>query len=78
MGYFKRIISKEIIEDNMDRLDELFTESQLLFTDEWSSDFYEKYLEDQKTNFKEWERNNLRKWFSKVLILSKKILNLVM
>ena len=48
MGYFKRIISREIIEDNMDRLDELFTESQLLFTDEWSSDFYEKYLEDAK------------------------------
>jgi len=48
MGYFKRIISKEVIEENMDRLDELFSECQLLFTDDWSSDFYEKYLEDAK------------------------------
>jgi hypothetical protein len=42
------MISKEVIEENMGRLDELFSESQLLFTDEWSSDFYEKYLEDAK------------------------------
>jgi len=48
MGYFKRIITKEVIEENKDRLDELFTESQLLFADEWSSDFYENYIKDAK------------------------------
>ena len=78
MGYFKRIISKEIIEDNMDRLDELFTESQLLFTDEWSSDFYEKYLEDKRLTSKNGKGIILGNGFSKGVDSLKENPNLVM
>lgn len=49
MGFHKRFITKEtILTTSKEHLDTLFSSEALLFSDEWSSRFYELFIEGYK------------------------------
>ena len=51
MGFNKRFISREIIEMTEDRyIKNLFSADALLFSDEWSNEFYNLFKEGYKYN----------------------------
>lgn len=49
MGFHKRFITKDIIlSTDESHIDNLFGADALIFSDEWSSEFYELYKEGKK------------------------------
>jgi len=51
MGFHKRFVTKEsILLTKEEHIDTFFSADALLFSDEWSSEFYELYLEGYNYN----------------------------